>query len=164
MWNKTRRWLVLTVAARARDAMTAQMIQSNANMTRALHGTMETQTGPVVMLDTAAGKLGNEIQFGKKTNWRHLPLTNKDAVCITLQSLQKWSPWSIQQSSCEGNERIIIRRHRIITNYQHSSSVPTFSEIVAGWHWLGFRRTPDTGRQLLSPTLIRSRRGVNGGW
>ena len=74
--------------------MTAQMIQSNANMTRALHGTMETQTGPVVMLDTAAGKLGNEIQFEKKTNWRHLYLTNKDAVavCITLQSLQKWSP------------------------------------------------------------------------
>ena len=134
MWNKTRRWLILTVAGR--DAMTAQMIQSNANMTRALHGTMETQTGPVVMLDTAAGKLGNEIQFGKKTNWRHLPLTNKDAVCITLQSLQKWSPWSIHQSSCEGNERIIIRRHRIITNYQHSSSVPTFS-----WYWLGFRRT-----------------------
>ena len=63
--------------------MTAQMIQSNANMTRALHGTMETQTGPVVMLDTAAGKLGNEIQFGKKTNWRHLPLTNKGAVCMT---------------------------------------------------------------------------------
>ena len=85
------------------------------------------------MLDTAAGKLGNEIQFEKKTNWRHLPLTNKDAVAVCMTAAVSAEVVTLKhQSSCEGNERIIIRRHRIITNYQHSSSVPTFSEIVAG--------------------------------
>ena len=122
--------------------MTAQMIQSNANMTRALAGTQWKHKPGLLLCWTLL-----QASRGMKFNLERKQIGGTCTSQIRMQS-------ALHCSLCRsGHLEASSSRHARVMRGSSSgdiassqtintaASVPTFSEIVAGWQWLGFRRT-----------------------